>query len=155
MKIRKNRLWQLPVYYLAASWLSFYVLMAVNSLLVRKTVNSQGLTELSRNPLISHFTGIGVLLAVLLLGGLFIAAKMSRAEAAVSAGVLTLIYFIWVLLELISPGWDRMLFFVHYLMTLNGELNSLLFEITGNLGLSALLSCLTPLLFIPFGKKNI
>lgn len=154
MKIRKETLWRIPLYYLLASWISFYLLVWLYSFCIVKTVGADGVTNVSTNPVATTLIGMAVLLSVLLIGGFWLCRTMTRREVVVSSGILSAVYFLWVLSELVSPGWDAFLP-GGSVMSLNAEVGSLLFRLTGQLELSALIASFTPMLFVLFGRKAI
>lgn len=156
MKIRKQMLWPIPLYYLGASWIGFYVLVFLySSFCTVKTVGADGVINVSINPVLRTIVSITVLLAVFFLGGFWICRKMTRREIALSAGILSAFYFIWVLSEFLAPGWDASISMAYVLMSLNAEVSTLLCEVTGLSQLSSLISCFSPMLFVLFGRNSI
>lgn len=157
MKVRKQTLWRVPIYCLIASWLSFYVTVYLGRFFfVVTTVGEDGVVVGSIDQVRSGiFNGV-LFLIVLLLGGLWAFRSMTRAEIAVSAGIMTVLYLILVGLQLALPQFPTSLIFpVATIQNWSGTLTSLLFKVTGQLTVSAVLACLTPLLFIPFGRKQV
>ena len=70
MKIRKQTVWPIPLYYLGASWIGFYVLVFLySSFCTVKTVGADGVINVSINPVLRTIVSITVLLAVFFLGG--------------------------------------------------------------------------------------
>ena len=157
MKVRKQTLWRVPVYCLIASWLSFYVTVYLGRFFfVVTTVGEDGVVVGSIDQVRSGiFNGV-LFLIVLLLGGLWAFRSMTRAEIAVSAGIMTVLYLILVGLQLALPQFPTSLIFpVATIQHWSGALTSLLLKVTGQLSVSAILACLAPLLFIPFGRKQV
>ena len=156
MKIRKQTLWRIPLYYLVASWIGFYVLVFLfSSFCVVKSVGADGLINVNINPILRTIVSITVLLAVFFLGGFWLCRKMTRREIALSAGILSVFYFVWVLSEFLAPGWDASISMAYAFMSLNAEVSSLLCALTGQSQLSSLIGCFAPMLFVLFGKKSI
>lgn len=154
MKIRKETLWRIPLYYLLSSWISFHLLVRLYSFCIIKTVDTDGVTNVSVNPVASTLVEIVVLLGVLLIGGFWLCRTMTRREVAVSAGILSVVYFLWVLSEILFPGWDTSTLGV-MVMNLNAVITGLLYRLTGQFELSALIGCFTPMLFVLFARKSI
>ena len=152
MKIRTQKLWQLPLYYLAASWLSFYAIVLAGPFFTNLTTDETGASVLSADPmrlLILH--GI-ILAAVILIGGLWLCRSMTHREIAVSAGILSAVFLVPTVCNLAIPGWHLPIFLV-YFQTVNGIVSSALFRLTGQFELSAYVASFTPMLFVLFGKK--
>lgn len=155
MKVRIQTLWKIPVYCAAASWVSFYLTVYLGGpFFTVSTVGADGVTELSADPVRSAiFSGV-LFLAVLLVGGLWVVRSMTKAEAAVSAGIASGIYLLIVLAQLCIPNFPLSLSVaLAYIQNWTGTLSSLLLKLTDNLTLSVILSSFAPLLFIPFGRK--
>ena len=156
MKIRKQMLWPIPLYYLVASWIGFYVLVFLySSVCAVKTVGADGIITVSINPILRTIVSIAVLLAVFFLGGFWLCRKMTRRETALSAGILSAFYFVWGLSEFLVPGWDSSISMAYVLMSLNAEVSALLCQLTGQFQLSSLIGCFTPMLFVLFGRNSI
>ena len=90
MNVRVNTLWRVPVFYLCASWISFYLTVYLGFLYLVKTTGADGVTEVSVDPIRSTIFDLVLLLAVLLLGGLWAFRSMTRREIAASAALLIL-----------------------------------------------------------------
>lgn len=154
MKVRKRMLWKVPAFCLAASWLSYYLTIYLGHFVfVVMETGADGTVRVSVDPLRSFlFHGV-LLLAIVLAGGLWFFRGMTRKEIALSAGILTAMYLAVTLAELV-PGfpleWSvRLVPFYNW----TAPLSSLLFRLTGQLTLSAVLTDFMPLLFPIFGKK--
>lgn len=154
MKLRKETLWRIPLYYPLASYISFYLLVWLYSFCVVKTVGADGVTNVRMHPVATTLIGLSVLLGVLLLGGFWLCRTMTRREVAISAGILSAVYVLWVLSEIRFPGWDASSS-ATAVMCLNAKVGSLLSRLTHQFELSALISCFTPMLFVPFGRTSI
>lgn len=155
MNVRVNTLWRVPVFYLCASWLSFYLTVYLGFIYLVKTTGADGVTEVSIDPVRSAIFDLVLLLAALLLGGLWAFRGMTKLEIFLSAAILVAVYVIITLLELFFPEFPASLSLIlAKFQNLNGMISSLLFRLTDQLELSVLISDLTPFLFIPFGKRS-
>ena len=157
MKVRKQTLWRVPVYCLIASWLSFYVTVYLGGFFFAvETVGEDGVVVGSIDPVRSALFHGALFLIVLLLGGLWAFRSMTRAEIAVSAGLMTVVYLVALgLLRMFPQPPVSVTVGAATLRNWPSILTSLLFKVTGQPTLSAILACLAPLLFIPFGRKQI
>ncbi len=156
MNLRKNTLWRIPVYYLAASTVNFYVLMSLYSgLCIKPTVGADGVATVETNEVLMTFLGLAVLAAVLCLGGLWLCRTMTKMEVAVSAGALTVVYLLWAGSELLFPGWDAALGFATSFMSLNAEVGGLVMRVIGSPVAASLIGCFTPMLFVCFGRNHL
>ncbi len=154
MKLRKETLWRIPLYYLTASFLCFYPLLWVHSLFTVKTVNADGIINVSTNPVCTTIGGLLVLLVVLLIGGFWLCRTMTRREIAVSSGILSAVYFLWGLSHLLVPNWDASIPTYNFIC-LNMEVASLLSYLIGQSVVCSLLGSFTPMLFVLFGRKEL
>lgn len=94
-------------------------------------------------------------LLVLLAGGLWGLRGMTKKEIALSAGIASAIYLLIVLSQLFVADFPLSVsVWLAQFQNWTSTVSSLLYKRTGNLTVSALLSSLSPLLFIPFGKKQ-
>ena len=134
MHVRANTLWRVPVFYLCASWISFY---------------------LTVYPVRSAIFDLVLLLAVLLLGGLWACRGMTKLEIFCSAAILVAVYVIINLLEIFFDVPVSLSISLAKFQNLNGMISSPLFRLTDQLELSVLISDLAPFLFIPFGKRSV
>ena len=154
MHVRVNTLWRVPVFYLCASWISFYLTVYLGSLYLVKTTGADGVTEVSVDPIRSAIFNLVLLLAVLLLGGLWAFRGMTKLEIFCSAAILVAVYVIINLLEIFFDVPVSLSFPLAKFQNLNGTISSFLFRLTDQLELSVLISDLAPFLFIPFGKRS-
>lgn len=156
MPIRSKTLWRIPVYCMVSGLISFYLTAYIGGFFFTvKTVDADGIINLSADPtrsLIFH----GVLFAaILLLGGLWFFRDMNRKELAVSAAMASALYLILALGQIYVPDLLRSLAVpLAMIQNWNAFVSSLLIQITSNITLSALLSNLAPFLFVFFGKKK-
>ena len=154
MHVRVNTLWRVPVFYLCASWISFYLTVYLGFLYLVKTTGADGVTEVSVDPIRSAIFNLVLLLAVLLLGGLWAFQGMTKLEIFCSAAILVAVYVIINLVEIFFDVPVSLSFPLAKFQNLNGTISSFLFRLTDQLELSVLISDLAPFLFIPFGKRS-
>ena len=154
MKIRAKTLWKVPVYCAVASWISFYVTVFLGRFFfVVQQMGADGATQVSADPVRSAiFNGV-LFLIVLLVGGLWAFRNMTKKEIAVSAAIMTTIYLLLDVMQILMPNYSVSLFFA-YIQNWVAIPCSLLFSLTGNFAVSAIFSSFAPLLFIPFGGKT-
>lgn len=156
MRIRPKTLWRVPVLCTLGSWISYYLTIYLGGFFfVVKTVRADGVTEVSADRLrVNLFHGV-IFLAVLLCGWLLVR-SMSRAEIAVSAGILTAVYLALDLVQLYGPGFPvEVSLFLAEFRELGGVVGSWLLQLTGNFTLSVLLADFYPFLFVFFGRRKI
>lgn len=156
MKIRIQTLWKVPVFCMVASWISFYLTVYIGGFFFTvKTVDADGVTQVSADPVRSAIFHTALFLIVLLVGGLWVFRSMSKAEVTVSAGIASGIYLLIVLAQLYISNFPlSMSVTLAYIQNWTGTLSSFLLKLTDNLALSVILSSFAPLLFIPFGRKT-
>ncbi len=156
MKLRLHTLWRVPVFCTLASIATYYLTLYFGGTIFGvQTVGANGVIELSVDPVRSAlFHGV-LFFAVLLLGGLWFFASMSRAELAVSSGILSAIYFAILLVQLYCPGLPISFgVFLAPFQNWTGTVSSWLLQITGHFTSSVLLSAFTPFLFVAFGRRQ-
>ncbi|MCI8423182.1 MAG: hypothetical protein HFF50_06595 [Lawsonibacter sp.] len=156
MRIRRNTLWRVPVFCLAAGWITFYLSIYMGWFFVVKTTGPDGVVDVSIDPLRSALVDITLFLLVLLVGGLWFFRSMTKAEIAFSAAILIACLLAVNGLELLLfPNFPVALgLTLAKLQNWNGTISALLYQATDQLGLSALVSSFAPLLFVPFGKSE-
>ena len=154
MNVRLNTLWRVPVFYLCASWISFYLTVYLGSFYLVKTTGADGVTEVSIDPIRSAILDLVLLLAVLLLGGLWACRGMTKMEIFLSAAILVAVYVIINLLEIFFDVPVSLSLTLAKFQNINGMISSFLFRLTDQLELSVLISDLTPFLFLLFGKRS-
>lgn len=156
MKIRVKTLWRVPVFCLAASWASFWITVYLGGFFFStRTTNADGIIEASVDPVRSLiFSGVLFLIA-LLVGGLWCFRSMTKAEIAVSAAIISVIYLAVVLLQLLWTGFPVQLSLkLARFQDFTSFLASCLFKMTGLFEFSVITASFAPFLFIPFGKKQ-
>ena len=93
---------------------------------------------------------------VLLAGGLLVFRSMTRREIAVSAAIFAGIDLVLCLIQLLAPDLLLPLLFpVALIQNWTAAPTSALYHLTGHLPVSALVACLAPFLFVPFGKRSV
>lgn len=155
MKLRINTLWRVPAFCVISSWISYYITVCIGGFFfTAKAVGTDGITAVSADPLRSGiFSGL-LFLIVLLLGGLWVFHSMTKAEIAVSAAIISVIYLSIALAQLYIPSFPLTLSVkLASFQNWTGTLSSFLLKLTDNFQLSVLLSNLAPFLFVPFGKN--
>ena len=90
---------------------------------------------------------------VLFVGGLWAFRNMTKKEIAVSAAIMTAVYLLLDLAQIIAPNYSTSLFFA-YIQNWNAIPASFLFSLTDNLTVSSIISSFSPLLFILFARKR-
>lgn len=156
MKIRKAVLWRLPVYFLAASWISYYLTVYIGGFFFTvRTVGADGVTELSADPVRSTLFHGAVLFLVLIVARVWALRGMTRKEIALSAAITAGLYFAVVLAQLVVVGWPLSLgMMLAKFQNLTGSVSSWLLMLTDQFEFSVLASCLTPFLFVLTGGKR-
>lgn len=146
--VRKNTLWYIPLFYLAVSFFCFYLFVWLDSFCIEKTIDANGNTDIyfNQNCVI---IGIVVLIFVFLIGGLTLCRRMTHKEIAISSGILSILYLLWILF----PVEAFTIPFSHFLC-LNERIAALLSHVTGEPFLSAIISSFAPMIFILFGRKS-
>lgn len=155
MHIRLHTLWRVPIFCLISSYVSFYVTAYLGgAFFVVRTVGADGVTNVSADPVRAAIFDAVLFLIVLALGGLWAFRSMTRAEIAVSAGIISAVYLAVTVLALTVPTFP-IPFVVQMGMLFNGAVSSWLLRLTDHLAFSTIAACFVPLLFIPFGRKTV
>lgn len=155
MRIRKHTLWRVPVYCMVSGWISFYLTAYIGGFFFTNKTIIDGTTHLSVDPIRSLiFHGV-LFAAILLLGGLFFFRNMTKQELALSAAIASALYLIITLGQIFVPELLRPITMsLAKIQNWDAFVSSLLMQVTSKVNLSALLSNLTPFLFVLFGKKK-
>ena len=154
--IRKNPLWNVPVYCLAASWLCYWITVLLGRYIyVVRTVGADGVVNATIDPVRSMLFNTVLFLSVLLIGGLWALRGMTKKELALSAGIISMVYLFITVLEVCLPGFpvSLNLFFAKF-MDWPGILYAMGFELFGPAPLLLYASCFAPMLFVLFGKSS-
>jgi len=157
VNIRPNVLWKVPIFCMAASWFTFNITAHMGGhFFTVVTVGSDGIPVYSADPVRSAvFRGI-LFLAVLFIGGLWAFRAMTRKEIAFSAAIASALYLGIVLAQLYLPGFSVSLSVIlAYVQDWTATLSSFLIMLTDNFTLSVITAAFAPMLFIPFGNRNI
>ena len=156
MKTRFKTLWRVPVYCALASLVSFFLTAYFGGFVFGvQTVRPDGAIELSIDPLRSAIFSGGLFVGILLLGGFLFRRSMTRKEIAVSSAIASGIYLAIVLAQIGIPNFPLSVSIrLAYFQNWTAEVSSLLFRLTQNANLSAVLACFCPMLFVPFGRKS-
>ena len=106
MKVRIHTLWRMPVYCMAASYISALVTVYLGGyFFLTRTPCADGVT-VSIDPVRSMiFDGV-LFLIVLLVGGLWIFRSMTKMELGISAGITIGIYLLLALAQRFIPGFQ-------------------------------------------------
>lgn len=157
MHIRLHTLWRVPVFCLISSYVSFYVTVYLGSaFFVVRTMGADGVTNVSADPVRSAIFDGALFLIVLALGGLWAFRSMTRAEIALSAGIISAVYLIVVVLQLTVPSFPLSLSMqLAKFFNWTGTVSSWLLRLTDHFAFSTIAACFAPLLFIPFGRKTV
>lgn len=153
MKVRIHTLWRMPVYCMAASWISALVTVYLGRyFFLTRTPGADGVT-VSIDPVRSMiFDGV-LFLTVLLVGGFWIFRSMTKMELGISAGITIGIYLLLSLAQRFIPGFQPGVTAM-FIYTWQGDLQSIIWKLTDQAVLADVISSLAPLLFIPFGRKR-
>lgn len=158
MKIRLKTLWRVPVFCLAAGWLTSYITIHMGWFFAVQTPGEDGVINVSVDPIRAELLHAALFALVLLIGGLWLFRSMTRAEIAVSAAIAAALYLAVTVPELIVPNCffslsPSLSITLMELQEWRTIVSSFLWELTDQIALSAVLSCFVPFLFVPFGKK--
>ena len=157
MNVRIQKLWRVPVYCAAASWICFYTTVYLGRLFfVEKTAGADGVIQVSVDPVRSAIFHAVLFLIVLLAGGLWALRSMTKKEIAISAGLTSVMYLLIVLAQLYIPNFPLSLSAtLACVQEWTGTVASFLLKLTDHFNFSVIASPFAPLLFIPFGKNQI
>ena len=154
MKLQATNLWKVPVYCAVASWISFYATVYLGRFFfVVQEMGNDGVIQVSADPIRSAiFNGV-LFLIVLFVGGLWAFRNMTKNEIALSAAIMTAVYLLLDLVQIMAPNYSTSFFFA-YIQNWTATPASFLFSLTDNLIISSIISSFSPLLFILFGRKR-
>ena len=153
MKVRIEQLWKVPLFCVAAGYISFYVYVFL--------VSRFGITVLpdgsyTANQFMTTIFSFLLFGATLYVGNLLFR-NMTRKEVFLSATILVLIHLIVQTLQLVSINYD-LTFSIGLYMTYANEwcriLSSLLYSVTKNAWIGAFAVCFAPYLFVLMKKKD-
>lgn len=153
MKIRISQLWKVPVFCVAAGYISFYIYVFF--------VSRFGVTVLpdgsyTTNKFLTMLLSL-ILLAATLAGGYLLFQKMTRSEIFTSASIIVGIHLILQLIQLLCQG-STLSFSIGMYFTYANEWCRIISEpfylLTKNLWIGAFVVCFTPYLFVLLRKKD-
>lgn len=154
MSIRKNTIWTVPLFCIAAGVIAFFLIAYGFGRFAIVTLPDGTLASDTRRVLLLY--GF-VLAASLIIGGMRLFSRMTRAEIALSATIVAVFQLIITLIVQFVPLSGTVATTFSYLGMIS-EWSSfiplLVLELTGNVFFSALVGVFTPYLFVPFGKKT-
>lgn len=155
MRGRMRTIWRVPVYCLISSWISFYVTVYLGRFFFAvKTTGEDGIVSVSADPVRLTVFHAVLSAGILLFGGLLIFRSMTKAEIAISAAIMSAVYLIVDILQLLGIFPASVSVIMIMLQNWTGMISSLLYQITHHLIVSVILAPFAPLFFIPFGRKN-
>lgn len=157
MKVRIQTLWKVPVFCMVASWISFSITVYLGGFFFGvKTVDADGVTIVSTDPVRSAIFHTVIFLIIVLIGGLWAFRSMTKKEIAISAGIMSSIYLLIILAQSLFPNFPLELSVtLAYIQNWKGMISQFLMKLTDNIMISEILSSFGPLLFISFGRKEI
>lgn len=155
--MRVRTLWRVPVFCLLASAVSYWLTIFPGYLFyVNRVANADGSIEVSVDPLRSTLLQIALFLLVLLPGGLWAFRSMTRREIASSAALLILPMLAIVLAQLWLPSFPvNVSMFLSPFYNWSGSLSSLLMRCSLPLPAATIIAQFAPLLFVPFGRRQV
>lgn len=156
MKVRIQTLWKIPVFCMVSGLICFYLTVYLGRFFFAvKTVAEDGSIQVSSDPVRAAIFHAVLFLLVLFVGGFWIGRSMTKAEAAISAGIASGICLLSVVIQLTVPDFPPSLsVLLAYMQEWKSILSSFLMRLTDNFVLSVIVSSFAPLLFIPFGRKT-
>ena len=158
MKLRKQMLWRIPAFGIVAGFVWFWLNV---SILGQLTIVQLPDAAYTVDPLRSLLLYAFVLAATVAVAALWITPKMTRREVAASSAILVAFYLVGVGIQVILQHMGASMLTVSigeaYEWThLISQLFCLLVGTEGSrLLVGIVLECFAPLLFIPFGKKEL
>ena len=157
MKVRIQTLWKVPVFCMVASWISFSITAYLGGFFFFfMTVDADGVTIVSTDPVRSAIFHTVIFLIIVLVGGLWAFRSMTKKEIEISDGIMSSIYLLIILAQsLFSTFPLELSVTLAYIQNWKGMISQFLMKLTDNIMISEILSSFGPLLFIPFGRKEI
>lgn len=156
MKVRLSVLWKVPVLCVINGLISFYLTAYLGGFFFAVSrVGEDGVTQLSADPLRSTIFHLVLFLLLLFLGGRYVLHSMTRAEIAVSAGIATVLFGAVVVAQICVPDFPISVSVqLAMLQEWVSAPSSLFLAVTDHFNFSVLVSCFSPFLFVPFGKRG-
>jgi len=155
MNVRLKVLWKVPVFCSLASVITFFITIYSGKFFTIVEIAEDGTKYGSTDPVRSTIFTIAMVLIVLLAGGLWYFRSMTKAEIALSAAIMSVIYLVIHLMQIpfgVLPGWLGIA--IIYSRTWQNDVGSLAYSLVEQNWISIAVGCLAPLLFVPFGKKS-
>ena len=153
MKVRIGQLWKVPVFCVAAGYLSFYVYVFLVSRFGIKVLPDGSYTA---NQVATTVFSI-LLFGASLFTGHRIFRSMIRKEVFLSATILVVLHLILQTLQLMTGNYD-LNFSIGMYMSYANEwcriISSLLYSVTKNAWIGAFAVCFAPYLFVLMKKKD-
>lgn len=152
MNVRIGQLWKVPVFCIAAGYISFYAYVFL--------VSRFGITVLpdgsyTANQVVSTIFSF-LLFGATLFGGNWLFRSMTRKEVFISATILVVIHLALQTLQLLSSNYD-FTFRIGIYMTYANEwcriISQLLHSMTNNVWIGAFAVCFAPYLFVLMKKR--
>ena len=154
MKFEVKNLWKVPVYCAVSSWASFYITAYLGRFFfVVKEMGTDGIITVSADPVRSAIFNVISFLLVLLVGVIWAFRNMTKQEIIASSAIASVIYLLITVLQLTITDLPTS-FMLACFQSWIAIPNSLLYALTGNLVVSALISCFSPMMFILFRVKR-
>ncbi|MCI8514902.1 MAG: hypothetical protein HFI93_09810 [Lachnospiraceae bacterium] len=155
MTIRKNVLWKVPVFCLIAGELTFQVLLR---LLIRTALVTLPDGSIIIDPVKELILYGIVFLATLLIGRWFFR-DMSRKEIFFSASIPAMFGIFFTAIQMLffplTTGGAALFFlYIARIFEWSSLIPQLIYKLGGTIWLGAFINCLSPYLFILFGKKE-
>lgn len=153
MSIRKNTLFTVPLFCVAAGLACYYLIVyGVGRFVVAAQPDGTLAADPGRELLL-----YGLVLAASLVIGQRLFRRMTKKEIAVSATIIVVFRLLTLALDALLAPTDRLAMTFFYL-SLPGEWHALvpmlLYRLTGSFGLSAVLGAFSPYLLVLFGRKQ-
>ncbi len=152
--MRKNTLFTVPLFCIAASLVSFYLIVyGIGRFAIVTLPDGTVTSDANRSLLIYGF----ILAASLIIGGLLFFKKLTKKEILVSATIWAVFHLVLLLIELLFDVTGSLAAAISYLgMTSDwcSFIPMLLMRLTNSFIFSAVVGCLSPYLFVFFGKKR-
>ena len=124
------------------------------------SIKIYGVIDVSIDPVRSTLLHAPLFALVLLIGRLWLFRSMTKAEIAVSAAISAVFYLAVTIAELTAPNCffnfsPSLSVALMELQHWRSNLSSLLWKLTDQIEISAVVSCFAPFLFVPFGRKAV
>lgn len=145
----------MPIYCIFASWISFYLTVYIGGFFFTvKTVDADGITSISVDPVRSAiFNGV-LFAAVLLIGGLWVFRSQSKREIFYSACITSAFYLALTICQMLIDGFPISVSAnLAMIQNWTGTASSFLLKLTDWMNFSLVLGNFSPFLLLLFGSK--